>query len=297
MYYTEKTWIFLDGKFQKATQAQSNLYAQTLHYGYGVFEGIRSYQTEKGARIFKAKEHFERLLNSCKLIGIPFETDPEELTQLSYKLLQKNGFQDAYIRPLVFCGPNMSLTRPKEVHLMICAWEWGAYLGEQLLKLNISSFCRPHPKSLHIAAKACGHYVNSILATIEAKDKGFDEGLLLDYEGFLAEGPGANLFFGKGKKLFTPASGSILKGITRATVIGLCDELGLEVEEGRYTETDLMKAEFAFYCGTAAEIAGIESVNGKKFSGNWAESAGKRIQDAYRNLVREKKVNHLITSS
>jgi len=289
MYYTKDTILYLDGKFQPADDAHTNLYAQTLHYGYGAFEGIRSYETAGGVAIFKAREHFERLVNSCSLIGIPFDQSAEELTELSYEVLKRNGLTNAYLRPLVFCGPNMSLSRPKTVHLLICAWDWGAYLGEQMLRLTISPFCRPHPRSLHVTAKACGHYVNSILATIDAKDKGFDEGLLLDHEGFLAEGPGANLFFGSGNKLYTPSTGNILPGITRATVIELCASLGLQVEEGKYTPADLMKAEFAFYCGTAAELVGIESVDGKKFSGHWPSSAGKRLQEAYGQKVRELK--------
>jgi branched-chain amino acid aminotransferase len=297
MYYTENTTLYLDGEFQAAGEAHANLYSQTLHYGYGVFEGIRSYQTSNGVKIFKAREHFERLSKSCELIGIPFDKSPEELTALSYELLKRNGFSDAYLRPLIFCGPNMSLTRPKDVHLLLCAWEWGAYLGEQMLKLMISRFCRPHPRSLHVEAKACGHYVNSILATAEAKDKGYDEGLLLDHEGFLAEGPGANLFFGTGQKLFTPLKGCILPGITRSTVISLCAELGFQVEEGKYTPTDLLKAEFAFYCGTAAEIVGIESVNGQKLPGFWPSTAGKLLQDAYTCKVREQKTKHLTTGA
>jgi branched-chain amino acid aminotransferase len=297
MYYTDKTTLWLDGTFRPASNATTDLYAQTLHYGYGVFEGIRSYQTAKGVRIFKAKEHYDRLKKSCELVGIPFHYSVEELTTLSYELLERNGLTNAYLRPLVYCGPNMSLSAPTSVHLMLCAWEWGAYLGDKMLRLTVSSFCRPHPRSLQVEAKVCGHYLNSILATNEAKTKGYDEALLLDHEGFLAEGPGANLFFGRGRKLFTPATGSILPGITRATVIELCAELGLELEEGKYRTEDLGKAEFAFYCGTAAEVIGIESVDGNVFSGNWNESAGKMIQDAYRCRVQEKEYKQLMTQA
>jgi len=224
MYFNEKTTVYLNGEFVKATKATTDLYGQSLHYGYGVFEGIRAYNTENGVRVYKATEHYERLKKSCQMINIPFEYDVDDLIEQTYKVLEVNNFTDAYVRPLVFCGPNMSLTKPSSVSILICAWEWGAYLGDNLLNVTISSFCRPHPKSTKIEAKVCGHYVNSILATTEAKEKGFDEALLLDTDGFLAEGPGSNLFFEKEGKLFTPKTGNILPGITRATVIELCKD-------------------------------------------------------------------------
>ena len=186
-YYNPKTILYHDGEFKKASEATSDLFGQTLHYGYSVFEGLRAYETHNGTRIFKIKEHYERLKNSCELINIPFEFDINDLVEKTYKLLEINNYKDAYIRPLVFCAPNMSLTKPTSVSIMICAWEWGAYLGDNLLNVCISSFSRPHPKSTKIEAKVCGHYVNSILAASEAKEKGFDEALLLDTDGFLAE--------------------------------------------------------------------------------------------------------------
>ena len=153
MYFNQETIIYLDNKFVKAEESLTNLYGQTLHYGYGVFEGIRAYETENGTKIFKAREHFERLKKSCKYIRIPFDYDINDLIDQSYALLEKNNFTNAYIRPLVFCGPNMSLTVPTSVSIMICAWEWGAYLGDNLLNITISSFARPHPKSTIIEAK------------------------------------------------------------------------------------------------------------------------------------------------
>lgn len=286
MYYNSNTVIFLDGKFVKADESSTDLYSQTLHYGYGAFEGIRSYDTDHGTRIFKAEAHYERLKKSCELVKIPFVYDIQELISITYKLLEKNNLKDAYIRPLVYCGPNMSLGKPTSVSVMICVWHWGAYLGEKLLRLTVSSYCRPHPKSIHIEAKICGHYVNSILATNEAKDKGFDEALLLDSDGYLAEGPGANLFFEKDGILFTPCLGNILPGITRATVLELAENLGLKVRQGLFTKEDLWKADSAFYCGTAAEVVGIESVDEKKFEQNWEDSLGKKLQIAYTQLVR-----------
>lgn len=271
----------------KATAAHTDLYGQTLHYGYGVFEGIRSYGTENGPRIFKAKEHYERLIHSCNLLGIPFSYGVQELTEISYNVLKNNGMSDAYIRPLVFCDPSMSLINNQPSRLMIAVWEWGAYLGEKLVNLKISPYCRPHPRSVHMEAKAVGHYVNSILATSDAKKSGFDEALLLDCEGFLAEGPGANLFFEKDGKLFTPALGHILPGITRATVFELCAEMGIAVEEGKFTPEELFEADSAFFCGTGAEIIGIQSVDNKTFKKEWADALGSKLRQAYLRLVRE----------
>ena len=287
MYYNKNTLIYLDGKFVKANETTTDLYSQTLHYGYGVFEGIRAYETENGTSIFKAQEHYDRLKKSAELVNIPFNYDVEELVKASYELLEKNNLSDAYVRPLVFCDPNMALARPNNVSIMICAWEWGAYLGDKQLRLTVSSYCRPHPRSIKIEAKVCGHYVNSILATNEAKDKGFDEALLLDSDGFLAEGPGANLFYEKEGVLYTPQLGNILPGITRATVLELAKELGIEVRQGLFSKDDLAVADSAFYCGTAAEIIGIESVDDSKFPKEWNNTLGKKLQEEYSKLVRK----------
>lgn len=287
-YCSDETILFHNGAFIKATEAATGLYDQTLHYGYGVFEGIRAYATENGARIFKAAAHYERLKKSCELINIPFEYEIENLIQQTYKLLEINNYKDAYIRPIIYCGPNMSLTKPNTISIMICTWEWGAYLGDTLLNLCISSFCRPHPRSTKVEAKVCGHYVNSILATSEAKAEGYDEALLLDSDGYLAEGPGSNLFFEKDGRLFTPQLGNILPGITRATVLSICEELEISVTEGLFKPEELEQADAAFLCGTAAEIIGVNSLNKKEFPIKWDNSLGKKIQTAYKNLVLEK---------
>ncbi|MDG4949638.1 branched-chain amino acid transaminase [Weeksellaceae bacterium KMM 9724] len=287
MYYNDNTLIYLDGEFVKANEASTDLYSQTLHYGYGVFEGIRAYATEDGTQVFKSHEHYERLKKSAELIQIPFEYDVQALVDATDELLRRNKLTDAYVRPLVFCDPNMTLARPNNVSIMICAWEWGAYLGDKQLRLTVSSYCRPHPRSIKIEAKVCGHYVNSILATNEAKDKGYDEALLLDSDGFLAEGPGANLFFEKDGVLFTPQLGNILPGITRATVLELAEELGLEVQQGLFKPNELFEADSAFYCGTAAEVIGIASVDETVFPKAWKDSLGRKLQDAYSKRVRE----------
>lgn len=288
MYYNNETLLFLDGEFLKASETQTDLYGQSLHYGYAVFEGIRAYNTQNGTRIFKAEEHFERLKRSCELIRIPFNWNCTELVNQSYKLLELNNLTDAYIRPLVFCSPNMSLTTPAKVSIMICVWQWGAYLGDKQLRVCISSYQRPNPKSIHIEAKASGHYVNSILATTEAKSKGFDEALLLDMHENVAEGPGANIFIEKDKTLYTPALGHILPGITRATVIELCKELNIEIIEKNISVDELKNADSAFYCGTAAEVIGIASIDDTVFKQNWNESFGAIIQKAYKAKVLEK---------
>ena len=197
MYYNENTIVYLNGSFVKATEAKGNLYDQSLHYGYAVFEGIRAYDTWKGVKIFKAKEHYDRMKRSSEAIGIPYHFNNNELVDISYDLLERNGLKNAYLRPLVSCPPNMSLTRGRSAQLLIAAWEWPAYMGESLLRLKTASYRRISPLSFAVEAKVSGHYVNSILATQEAKDAGYDETLLLDADGFIAEGAGANIFIEK----------------------------------------------------------------------------------------------------
>ena len=288
MYYNENTIVYYNGEFVKATEAKGNVYDQTLHYGYGVFEGIRSYNTENGTRIFKAKEHYDRMKFSCESVGIPYPFNNDQLIEISYELLEKNNLKDAYIRPLVTCSPNMQLTKGKESNLLIAVWEWGAYLGEKLLEITVSPYRRISPTSFKVQAKVSGHYVNSILATQEAKDRGFDEALLLDANGFIAEGPGANIFFEKNGILYTPQLGSILPGITRATVIELCEELGIKAVEKQITLEELKAADSAFFCGTAAEVIGIASLDKVPFPKQWNQSLGAKLQKAYKNLVLEK---------
>lgn len=294
MYYNKNTTLYLNGKFIKAVDATTDLYSQTLHYGYGVFEGIRAYNTVNGTKIYKAVEHFERLRKSAELVNIPFQYDTDELIRVTYQVLKKNNLSDAYIRPLVYCSPNMSLTQPKEVYLMICAWEWGKYLGDNLLKLCVSSYQRPNPNSVKVEAKVTGHYVNSILATSEAKVLGYDEALMLDMNGNVAEAPGANFFFEKDNVLYTPPLGHILPGITRQTVINICRELEIPVKEKSFKPEVLEDADSAFLCGTAAEVVGVESIDAKPFRKNWSDSIGPIIQEAYKCQVLDKSFSHVI---
>ncbi len=285
MYYNEKTIIFKDGAFVHPEQTKIDAYSQTLHYGYGVFEGIRSYETAQGAQIFKAKEHYNRLKRSCELLSIPFNWEVDYLIEKTYELLELNHLSDAYIRPIVVLNPNMSLTAPDNSSLLIMVWEWGSYLGDKLLNVFASSYLRPHPKSTHIEAKANGHYVNSILATSEAKSKGYDEALLNDVDGFLAEAPGANLFIEKSGKIHTPALGNILPGITRSVVIELCNKLGIEVIQDRFKPEFLQEADAAFFCGTAAEVIGIKYYNDIELPLSFDNSLGKKLQTEYKKLV------------
>ena len=290
MYFNNDTIIFLDGKYVKASEAGVNLYNQTMHYGNGVFEGIRSYETEQGTKIFKAKEHYDRLHYSAEKMHIKLNYSVEELEQISYEVLKRNNLTDAYLRPLVYLGPNMSLQPVEEVHVVIMAWEWGKYLGDKMLRLGLSSFQRPNPKSCHVEAKVVGHYTNSILATTEAKHNGYDEALLTDMNGYIAEGPGANFFMEKDGKLFTAPLGNILAGITRATVIELAQKLNIPMEEKFFTPEDIKTADAAFFCGTAAEVIGIESLDDYTFPLNWKDSKGAIIQRNYMNLVLHKEL-------
>ena len=285
MYYNEDTTIFFNGKFIKVKETPISIFNQTMHYGNGVFEGIRAYDTPKGVQIFKAKEHYDRLHYSAKVMHINLSYSTSELEQISYKLLEANNLKDAYIRPLVYLGENMSLTPTDEVNVVIMAWEWGKYLGDKLLNVMLSSFQRPNPKSCFVEAKVVGHYTNSILATTEAKSKGFDEALLTDMNGFIAEGPGANFFIEKNGKLVTPPLGNILAGITRQTVFEIAKELHFEIEERLFTPEEIHTADSAFFCGTAAEVIGIASVNEYQFPLKWEDSIGALIQKKYKRRV------------
>lgn len=287
-YYNENTIIFWNGEFVKASEAKMDLYSQSLHYGYSVFEGIRSYKTVTGeTKIFKAVEHFDRLKNSANAVNLPYHWTTEELIDATYEVLKRNNLQDAYIRPVVYAPANMKFDKNEKSFIVIECWEMQPFLGEKLLRVMTSSFQRPNPKGFKIYAKAAGHYVNSLLASHEAKANGYDEALLLDMNDYVAEAPGANLFYEKDGKIFTPALGNILPGVTRATVLELCDELGIEAEEKFFTLDELKKADAAFFCGTAAEVIGFESLDDHKFPLNWSDSVSRKVQVAYKKLVIE----------
>lgn len=286
MYYNNDTIIYLDGKYVKAAEANADLYSQSLHYGYAVFEGIRTYTQQDGTiKVFKGEEHYKRLQTSCEAVFIPFNFTIEELINITLKVIELNKLTDAYVRPLVFCPPNMSLQKANTSSLMIAVWSWGAYLGDKLLRVKISPFSRPNPSGFKIHAKVSGHYVNSILACQEAKNSGFDEALLLDGHGFIAEGPGSNIFIQKDGKLYTPTTANILPGITRATILEICKQNGIVCEEKNITPQEIKQADSAFLCGTAAEVIGMESIDDYVFPISWSESIGKKIQTLYKNCT------------
>lgn len=286
-YFDQDTILYLNGSYVKAVDAKIDLYSQSLHYGYGVFEGIRSYRSIEGeTRIFKAEEHFERLRESARAINLPFHWDTQELIAATYTVLEQNNLQDAYIRPLVFAPPNMTYAFNTVSYITIQAWKMQPFLGEKLLRVMSSSFQRPNPLGFHIHAKACGHYVNSIVSSQDAKRQGYDEALLKDMEGFVAEGPGANVFYEKDGKLITPAAGYILNGITRQTVLGICQHLGIPVIEKQVTHEELRSADTAFFCGTGVEVIGWQGLDDQDFPLSFDDSLSGIIRKAYLALVR-----------
>lgn len=285
MYYNEKSVIFYNGQFIKAKDAKANVYSQSLHYGNGVFEGIRAYDTPEGTKIFKSHEHYKRLKYGADVMNLRLNYSEEELTTITYDLLAQNGLNDAYIRPLVTAGVDMSLHTSKESNLIIQCWEWGKLMGEKLLRVKTSSFQRPNPKSCFVEAKVTGHYTNSILSTDEAKNNGYDEALLLDMNGNVAECSGANIFMEKDGKLYTPPRGHIMAGITRATVIDLCKEEGIEIEEKHFKMEELKQADACFFTGTAAEVVGVQSIDDYQFPLPWEQSHGSNIMKLYKDEV------------
>ena len=287
LYYNENTVLFHNGAFVKAVDAKIDLYSQSLHYGYSVFEGIRSYKTESGAtKIFKATEHFDRFKVSAEAINLPYTYNTQDLIEQTYKLLELNNLGDAYIRPMLYAPANMSFTQNTESFIFIQAWEMGPFLGDKRIRVMTSSFQRPNPKGFKIHAKAAGHYVNSIMASQEAKAAGYDEALLLDMHDHVAEAPGANVFFEKDGKLYTPSLGNILPGITRATVLELCATYAIPVVETSFGIDAIKGADAAFFCGTAAEVIGLESIDDVSFTKNWDDTASKKIQLGYQKLIR-----------
>ncbi len=292
MYFNNKTIVFHNGSFISAKDANVSLFNQSLHYGNGVFEGIRAYANPSGTTIFKAREHYKRLRESAKKMHLKFDFAISELIDITYQLLKKNNLSDAYIRPLIYPGINMKLLPSAESNIFIAAWKWDRYLGDQLLNVTISSYQRPNPKSCHVEAKVVGHYTNSILATQEALEKGFDEALLLDLHGNVAEGPGANFFYEKNGVIFTPPPGNILPGITRATIIEIAKDLGITVKEKEFTVKELLQGDSAFFAGTAAEVAGIKSIDGHVFPKEWEDTLGFILSQKYKQYIRTGDFSH-----
>jgi branched-chain amino acid aminotransferase len=286
MYYNEESVLHLDGEWLPAATAGTSVYNQGLHYGTGVFEGIRSYNVDGKANLFRGKDHMERLIFSAQAIGLPFSMKSNELLTLAYELLERNNLIEAYIRPLIYAGPMMSLSFPETSHLMLCCWPWKKLLGDQLTTLAISPYYRSHPRSCKIEAKVSGHYVNSILAATEARARGYGDALQLDIDGHVAECSGANFFYERDGILYTPHRGHILPGITRDTILQLCKKKRIDVRQQRVATFDVFGADGAFLTGTAAEVTGIASLDDHPFKKPWAETLGYVLQQEYEAATR-----------
>ena len=287
-YFSKNTWVYFNGSFVKTDEVEVDLFGQSLHYGYAAIEGIRAYNTHNGTRIFRAEQHYDRLRNSCALVGIAFPWETDMLVEHTYELLDKNNLRSAYIRPLVTAGQNMYLTPAKDTDIIITAWEWGPFLGTDLIRMSISPYQRPNPQSVPPEAKISGQYVASIVATNDATQRGFDEAILLDTNGYLAQASSNNLFIEKDTVLYTPPRGAIFPGITRQTVLELAQVLNIDVIEKTLTPDDLRDADSAFLTGTATGIVGIAEVDDTVFPEDWSDTLGATIQRAYKNLTLEK---------
>lgn len=284
-----KKYIYTKGEFTETDSAGIDIFSQSVHYGFGAFEGIRSYVTDNGVKIFKAQEHFERLKSSCEKIGVLFDYDITELINISYKLIKLNKLNNAYIRPLVITGRGMDLKVNDVSDIIIMAWEWDFYNGNKLINTCISPYRRLSPNTAPISAKITGNYVNAIIATTDAVNKGFDDAIQLDSRGFIAETPGANLFMEKDGKIYTPeASEYILSGITRASLIRIAEQLEIDIIEKNITAEEFKNADSAFLCSTAAEVVGIGSVDNNPYSLPFEDSLGAVLQRAYKKLVLDK---------
>ncbi len=265
----------------------------TLHYGLGAFEGIRAYKCSNGkSAVLKLTEHMERLYASAHVAGIEIPYDIKTLCDAVVDLLRENGLDEAYIRPIVFIGDGKKGILPGDnaINVAIAVWPWGTYLGDEAIangiRVKISSYTRMHVNSFMSKAKICGNYVNSVMARQEAADLGFDEAILLDSEGYVAEGSGENIFIVRNGTLKTPPLTSILEGITRKCVLDLAADEGIPVKEERFTRDELYIADEAFFTGTAAEVTPIREVDGKKIgSGNPGETT-KRLQERYFAVIK-----------
>ena len=291
MEKTEKIW--LDGKFVPWHEANVHVLTHTLHYGLGVFEGVRCYQIKnKKSAIFRLHEHVDRLFNSAIVLGIDIPFSQKEIFTAIQLVVRKNKLKECYIRPIVFLGHNQMGLNPNgvDVRVAIAAWPWGTYLGDEGIsrgiRVRISSFTRHHVNITMTRAKACGHYVNSILAKTEAVRDGYDEAILLDSQGYVSEGSGENIFLLSKGRLKTPAlSCSNLEGITRDSVFDIAKHLKIEVEEGRVTRDELYIADEVFLTGTAAEITPVREIDNRIIGNGKRGKTTTRIQKMFFEIV------------
>ncbi|HGG59676.1 MAG TPA: branched-chain amino acid transaminase [Gammaproteobacteria bacterium] len=291
--------IWMDGEFIPWRDAKIHVLTHTLHYGMGVFEGVRAYKAEQGTAIFRLEEHTTRLLNSAKIMNMPAPFDRETLNRAQLDAVRRNGLETAYLRPMFFYGSEgMGLRADNlKVHAIVAAWEWGSYLGaenmEKGIRIKTSSFTRHHVNISMCKAKANGHYINSMLALQEAVTDGYDEALLLDAEGYVAEGSGENIFIVRNGILFTPDLTSALDGITRNTIFHLAAELGLEIREKRITRDEVYIADEAFFTGTAAEVTPIREVDNRVIGSGTRGPITEQLQSLYFDAVHGRLENHL----
>ncbi len=287
-------WIWYDGKLVPWREATTHVLTHSLHYGLAVFEGVRAYKTVGGTAIFRLKEHTDRLFNSAHIYMMKMPYTREKLAAAQKEVVRANRLESCYIRPIAFYGSEKMGVSPRgaKVHVAIAAWPWGAYLGaeglEKGIRIKTASYARHHVNVSMCRAKYSGTYANSILANAEALDHGYDEGLLLDVDGFVAEGAGENLFVIKNGRIYEPELTSALIGITRDTVIQLAADLGYEVTARRITRDDLYIADEAFFTGTAAEVTPIREVDRRTIGAGRRGPVTTKIQKAFFDLVNGK---------
>ncbi len=292
MEKSEKIWI--DGKFVPWHEANVHVLTHTLHYGFGVFEGLRCYVSKKKkSSIFRLHEHVDRLFNSAAILGIEIPYSRKDLTDVILQVVRENGLQECYIRPIVFLGGNKMGLNPTgvDIRVAVAAWPWGAYLGDEGIqkgiRVRISSFTRHHVNITMTKAKACGYYINSVLAKAEAVRDGYDESILLDPSGYISEGSGENIFLYFRGRLHTPTlSNSNLEGITRDAVIEICKDLKIDLVERCITRDELYIADEVFLTGTAAEVTPVREIDGRPVGPGRKGPITDRIQSTFFDIVR-----------
>ncbi|MBU6257851.1 MAG: branched-chain amino acid transaminase [Burkholderiales bacterium] len=284
--------IWMDGQLVEWRDAKIHVLSHTLHYGCGAFEGVRAYKTDRGTAIFRLQEHTERLFNSAKILRMKIPFTPAQVNEAQREVVRANKLESCYLRPLTWIGDVKLGVSPRgnQIHLMVAAWSWGAYLGEEGLRRGIrvktSSYTRHHVNITMTQAKAVSNYTNSILANLEATDDGYDEALLLDASGFVSEGAGENLFIVKNGVVYTPdLSAGALNGITRNTVFTICADLGIKIVEKRITRDEVYIADEAFFTGTAAEVTPIRELDRIEIGAGSRGPVTEKIQAAFFDIV------------
>ncbi|WP_126457383.1 branched-chain amino acid transaminase [Sulfuriflexus mobilis] len=290
--------IWLDGEMVPWREATVHVLTHTLHYGLGVFEGVRAYKAEQGTAIFRMQEHTDRLFRSAKILNMPMPFDKVTVNEATRAAVRENNLESAYIRPMCFYGSEgMGLRADNlKTHVMVAAWEWGSYLGADNMKNGIkvrtSSYTRHHVNIAMCKAKANGNYINSMLALQEALACGCDEALLLDVDGFVAEGSGENFFMLRNGVIYTPELTSALEGITRETIVQIANECGYEVREKRITRDEVYVADEAFFTGTAAEVTPIRELDGRPIGEGSRGPVTERLQSLYFDYVHGRRKEH-----